>query len=74
MQELTQTTEAEQKIPIIDKMLNVVHQRSDIAAWFVEGGSQALSQLSGYSVPEDKDDPYSDEVSAISGKYNMSNY
>jgi hypothetical protein len=27
-------------------MLNVVHQRSDIADWFVEGGSSALSQLS----------------------------
>lgn len=35
------------KLPILDKMLNVVHQRSDIAAWFVEGGSAALSDLSG---------------------------
>lgn len=35
------------KLPILDKMLNVVHQRSDIASWFVEGGSSALSQLSG---------------------------
>lgn len=74
MQQLTRTTEPEQKIPIIDKMLNVVHQRSDIAAWFVEGGSQALSQLSGYNVPEDNDYPYSDNVSAISGKYRMSDY
>ena len=30
-----------------DRMLNVVHQRSDIAEWFVEGGSRALAQLSG---------------------------
>jgi hypothetical protein len=35
------------KLPILDKMLNVVHARSDIASWFVEGGSTALSQLSG---------------------------
>jgi hypothetical protein len=38
---------AEEKIPIIDQILNVVHQRSDLASWFVEGGSSALAQLSG---------------------------
>jgi hypothetical protein len=37
----------EEKVPIIDQILNVVHQRSDLAEWFVEGGSRALSQLSG---------------------------
>jgi len=37
----------EEKLVTIDKMLNVVHQRSDMASWFVEGGSRALSQLSG---------------------------
>jgi len=37
----------EEKVPIIDQILNVVHQRSDLAALFVEGGSSALSQLSG---------------------------
>jgi hypothetical protein len=37
----------EEKVPIIDQILNVVHQRSDLAALFVEGGSAALSQLSG---------------------------
>lgn len=42
----------EEKIVVIDKMLNVVHQRSDLASWFVKGGSQALSQLSGMSEPE----------------------
>lgn len=35
------------QIMYIDQMLNVVHQRSDLASWFVEGGSAALSQLSG---------------------------
>jgi len=37
----------EEKLPILDQILNVVHQRSDLAALFVEGGSSALSQLSG---------------------------
>jgi hypothetical protein len=37
----------EEKLPIMDQILNVVHWTSDLAAWFVEGGSSALSQLSG---------------------------
>jgi hypothetical protein len=37
----------EEKVPIIDQILNVVHWTSDLAAWFVQGGSSALSQLSG---------------------------
>jgi hypothetical protein len=37
----------EEKLVILDQMLNVIHQRSDIANWFVEGGSRALAQLSG---------------------------
>jgi len=35
------------KLPILDRMLNVVHQRSDIANWFVEGGTSSLNKLSG---------------------------
>jgi len=64
--QLMRTTKPEDKVVIIDKMLNVVHQRSDIAAWFVEGGSRALSQLSGYGNQEGD--------SVISGAYNMSDY
>lgn len=45
--QLRKELDPSKKLPILDKMLNVVHQRSDIAAWFVEGGSSALSQLSG---------------------------
>jgi len=45
--ELLRATTPEEKLLIIDRMLNVVHQRSDIAEWFVEGGSSSLSQLSG---------------------------
>lgn len=37
----------EEKLLITDQILNVVHWTSDLAAWFVEGGSSALSQLSG---------------------------
>lgn len=36
----------EEKIVAVDKILNVVHQRSDLASWFVEGGSNSLSELS----------------------------
>lgn len=37
----------EERLLLIDRMLNVVHQRGDLAALFVEGGSKSLSQLSG---------------------------
>jgi hypothetical protein len=45
--ELRRGTTPEEKLLIIDRMLNVVHPRSDMASWFVEGGSGALGQLSG---------------------------
>ena len=34
------------KLVWIDFILNVAHQRSDLASWFVEGGSITLSELS----------------------------
>jgi len=37
----------EQQIVIIDGMLNIVHARSDLAAWFIEGGRSSLDILSG---------------------------
>ena len=45
--DLLRASSPEEKLLTIDRMLNVVHQRSDIAEWFVEGGSRALAQLSG---------------------------
>jgi len=36
----------EEKLLIVDQMLNVIHQRGDMAALFVEGGRKSLSQLS----------------------------
>jgi hypothetical protein len=46
-QKLARESDDIKKIMYIDQMLNVVHQRSDLASWFVQGGSAALSQLSG---------------------------
>ncbi len=44
---LKKQNDPSRKMMYMDMILNVVHQRSDLASWFVEGGSQALSQLSG---------------------------
>lgn len=41
-------------LPIIDEFLQVVHMRGDLASWFVEGGSNALSDLSGYQRDQDE--------------------
>ena len=44
--ELQKAEKVEEKIVILDKILNVVHQRGDIAAMFIQGGSHSLNQLS----------------------------
>ena len=63
--ELAKENDSNKQVVIIDKMLNIVHQRSDLASWFVEGGSAALSDISGYY----SDERYSwDQKSVISGK------
>lgn len=36
---------AEDKLHVIDRMLNVVHQRSDLAGMFVEGGTSTLNKI-----------------------------
>ena len=36
------------KFMYMDQLLAVVHMRSDIADWYVEGGSESLSKISGY--------------------------
>jgi len=43
---LPNSKSAEDKLLLIDQMLNVVHQRGDLASLFIEGGSSSLSQLS----------------------------
>jgi hypothetical protein len=64
--QLANENNSEKKLIVIDKILNVVHQTTDLAAWFIEGGSRSLSLISGY------DDEEGD--SKISGKYRMSDY
>ena len=44
--ELIHAKTPEEKLQKIDWILNVVHQRSDIANWFVEGGTDTLDELS----------------------------
>ena len=62
-----------QKVVLIDSILNIAHQRSDLASWFIQGGSRALSDLSGYEIPDEEAGGY-DTKSAISGRYKMSDY
>jgi len=42
---LDEAKSAEEALLILDRMLGVVHQRSDLSALFVEGGSKTLDQL-----------------------------
>jgi hypothetical protein len=46
---------AEEKLYAVDRGLNIVHQRSDLAALFVEGGTKTLTDVAnqgGYQTPE----------------------
>lgn len=44
--ELEEQTTPEQKIVVINKILDVYHQRGDLASAFIQGGSKSLSQIS----------------------------
>jgi len=46
LHELTMEPDSSDQLVILDRILNIVHQRSDIAGWFVEGGSRSLDKLS----------------------------
>lgn len=46
VEKLMSAKSPEEKLLLIDQMLNVIHQRGDLAALFIEGGSASLSQLS----------------------------
>src|SRR5271156_3738738 len=43
--ELEDETSAEGQLQLVDQILQVTHARSDLASWFVEGGTATLSQL-----------------------------
>ena len=46
--ELDSLDSYEEKLFKIEQILQTIHQRSDIASWFIEGGTPALSKLSGF--------------------------
>jgi len=64
---------SENKLQLIDKIFNVVHQSSDLSALFIEGGVNSFNDLSGYEVPDEEAGGY-DTKSAISGRYKMADY
>ena len=41
------TMDAEEQLQIVDRILNIVHARSDLASWFVQGGTKTLNSLAG---------------------------
>lgn len=47
----------EEKLQICDAILNVVHPRSDLASWFVEGGSSTMDAISNQSLNENDELP-----------------
>lgn len=53
--ELEEQETPEQKIVVINKILDVYHQRGDLASAFIQGGSKALSQI---SYPESVNENY----------------
>lgn len=63
----------EQKLIVVDKMLNVIHQTSDLAANFIRDGAAALSRISGYEVPADGNSQWNSQ-SVISGQYKLGDY
>jgi hypothetical protein len=54
---LLNSTSPEKQLLICDQMLNIVHQRGDLAALFVEGGSSSLSQLAEGHLQNNPPDP-----------------
>ena len=45
IEKLQNTSDPKEKLLIVDHMLNIVHQRGDLAASFVEGGRSTLNSL-----------------------------
>jgi hypothetical protein len=43
--ELLTESSYEKKLLLIDRALNICHQRSDLSAWFIEGGVKTLNKL-----------------------------
>lgn len=45
---LMRATTPEDTLYIIDRILSVSHQRSDLASWFIKGGTSSLDRLGGF--------------------------
>ena len=41
---------SEERLVYLDMALNIIHQRSDLAGWFIEGGSKTLFSISGEGI------------------------
>ena len=61
--ELMHAKTPEEKLVKIDFILNVVHMRSDIASWFVEGGSAGLDELQTQTILKNNYEPLSQRLS-----------
>lgn len=44
---LMKTTTPEHTLEVLDMILSITHQRSDLASWFIEGGRSGLDRLGG---------------------------
>lgn len=44
---LEECFDPEQQLQIVDRILNIVHARSDLSSWFVQGGFGTLNSLAG---------------------------
>lgn len=42
---IIEETDPIKKLLLLNQVLNVVHQRSDVASWFIEGGRDSLDEL-----------------------------
>ena len=42
---IIEETDSIKKLLLLDQVLNVVHQRSDVASWFIKGGRESLNEL-----------------------------
>ena len=45
--DLKKQKDYDKRLILIDRILNVIHMRSDLASWFVSGGRHSLNKLSG---------------------------
>lgn len=72
LKQLRQQTKPEEKLVTIDRMLNVIHQTSDLANIFLQGGVNDLNNLSGYYK---NDSGYAwEDYSSVSGNYKMTDH